>query len=75
MRSTHLIGLLLWRGGLLLAGVAVVVETLRALLAFVDIPREIEYGVALVLGGFLLVLVSLILERIEDLRAERGAVE
>jgi hypothetical protein len=70
MRAPHLLGLFLWRGGLLLAGVAAAVESMRLLLRFVDLPDQLEIGVALVLAGAALVLLSLILERAADRRLE-----
>jgi hypothetical protein len=70
MRPVHLIGLFLWRGGILLAAVAAAIEAMRLLLMFVDLPPELELGIAFVLAGLALVLVSLVLERLRDLRSE-----
>ena len=70
MRPIHLIGLILWRGGILLAVVTGAIESMRLLLRFVDLPVELELGVAFVLAGLALVLVSLVLERLRDLRSE-----
>ena len=70
MRPIHLIGLILWRGGLLLAAVTAAIESMRLLLLFVDLPAELELGVAFVLAGLALVLVSLVLERLRDYRSE-----
>ncbi len=70
MRPIHLIGLILWRGGILLAAVTTAIESMRLLLRFVDLPVELELGVAFVLAGLALVLVSLVLERLRDSRSE-----
>lgn len=70
MRPIHLIGLILWRGGILLAAVTTAIESVRLLLRFVDLPVELELGVAFVLAGLALVLLSLVLERLRDSRSE-----
>ena len=75
MRPVHLVGLLLWRGGILLFAVWAAVETMQLLLKFVDLPAELELGVAFVLAGLALVLVSLVLERVRDYRSEEGLDE
>jgi hypothetical protein len=66
----HLVGLMLWRGGLLLAGGWSVYETLSFALRYFDLPTQLEVGIGLVLTGALFVMVSLVLERIEDARSE-----
>ena len=71
MRPVHRVGMLMWRGGLLLLAVTAVVEAMRALLRFVDIPGQLELGVALVLAGLALVVASLIMERVRDARSEQ----
>ena len=75
MRRTQLIGLLLWRGGLLLASVTVLFESVRWLLKFIDLPLQLEVGLGLGAVGTGLVLVSLILERIQDRRTEGNLSE
>ncbi len=70
MRPIHVVGLLLWRGGLLLVGAVAVYEIMRWLLRYLDLPAQLEVGVGLVLTGLALVLVSLILERVRDYRGE-----
>ena len=42
----------------------------RAVLAFVDIPLQLEIGLGLALSGLALVFTSLIMERIKDARGE-----
>ncbi len=71
VKATHVAGLLLWRGGLLLAGGTVVVITTRFLLRFFTLPAQMEVGLALLSAGFLLILTSLIAERVQDLQTER----
>ena len=76
MRKTHILGLLLWRGGQMLAGGAAayygVKYALRWMRVFgLETPRGVEVGVVLLVAGFLLVMLSLILERARDARRER----
>ena len=73
----HMLGLILWRGGLLLAGGTVLylavdygLELLAAM--GVRIPAAPKAGLALVFAGLVFVLISLILERRQDVRQERG---
>jgi hypothetical protein len=75
MKRTHLLGLLLWRGGLLMVGAFLLIEGARWLLRFVDLPVPVEIGGGLVLAGIGLVLASLIVERVADARAEREFAE
>jgi len=68
--KTQVVGALLWRGGALLAAVAVLFESVRWILRLVDVPTEMRIGLGLLIAGFLLVMLSLIVERIHDIRAE-----
>jgi len=70
MRPVHLVGLFLWRGGLLLAGAAVLFEAVRFLLRFFDLPFALCLGLGLALAGLGLVLISLIWENIADSRRQ-----
>ena len=70
MRPIHVIGLLLWRGGLLLVGAVVLFEAVRWGLRFTELPLELELGLALLLAGMALVIVSVVLERVQDRREE-----
>ena len=70
MNKTQVAGALLWRGGLLLAAAAALFESARWILRVVDIPPQLEIGFGLLLSGFVLVMVSLIVERIKDSRLE-----
>ena len=70
MRWTHLVGLFLWRGGVLLVGGYLAYEVLRAVLTFTD--TQLEIAVAVFLTGLLMVFLSLVVERIQDVRAERS---
>ncbi len=70
MRRIHVVGLLLWRGGLVLVAAVALFEAARWLLRFVDLPAQLEIGSGLVLAGMVLVLVSLVLERAREYRAE-----
>ena len=70
MRKTQLVGLLMWRGGLLLVVATVLFETARWLLKFVDLPPQLEIGGGMLIAGLILVFLSLVLERHQDYRAE-----
>lgn len=70
VRSIQLVGLLLWRGGLLFAASWAFYEGARWALQFFDLPRLVEVGISLVISGAILVFVSLILERSADARKE-----
>lgn len=64
----HLVGLMLWRGGLMLAAAVAAYEVARIILAFLKVPEALKLGAGLVLSGLLLVFVSLILENRQDAR-------
>ena len=70
MRATQTLGLMLWRGGLLLAGGAALWEGLSLALRFVDLPVQVEVGLGLLVAGALFVASSLIAERVTDARTE-----
>lgn len=71
VRRTQLIGLLLWRGGLLLTGAFMLLEAARWFLRFVELPAQLEVGLGLFITGCALVVLSVILERIRD-RSREG---
>lgn len=76
MRKTHVIGLILWRGGLLLVGGYVlycaVQYALRICRLFgLHIPVALEIGLGLIIAGLLFILFSIIIERIQDARREK----
>lgn len=73
MKKTHRLGLVLWRGGLLLAFGYAAFDRVRALLSFAD--PELEFAVAILWTGILFVLLSVIVERFHDAKAEREASE
>ena len=55
---------------LAIAAAAALFESARWILRVVDIPPQLEIGFGLLLSGFVLVMVSLIVERIKDSRLE-----
>jgi len=73
MKKTHLLGLALWRGGVILAGGYLAYQGLRMLLSFTD--AQLELAVAILVTGILFVFASVVGERIQDLRSERSQGE
>jgi hypothetical protein len=69
-RSVQLAGLLLWRFGLIVAGTTGLYRVTRFLLTFFDLPLQLEVGAGLMVSGFVLVMVSLVMERMVDARSE-----
>ena len=77
MRKSQVIGMILWRGGLLFAaayaffwGATYALGLLR--IWGIRFPDSVKAGLGLMIAGFLLVMLSLLLERIRDLREEKG---
>jgi hypothetical protein len=66
----QLVGLLCWRGGLMLIASYGLFRTSRFLLTYVDLPVQLEVGFGLALAGAILVMGSLIAERRVDARGE-----
>ena len=66
MRKAQVLGLVLWRGGLLVAGATGLFYGAQELLRYVDLPGVLQIAGALVLSGLGLVLVSIVLENQED---------
>ena len=75
MRRSHLLGLFLWRTGLLLVASYAVIRGVRLLWRHVDLPAQIDWGLSFAAAGALLVGASLVAERIHDRRAEGGLDE
>ena len=69
-KSTQLAGLLLWRFGLLLAGATALYRTAKFVMTFVELPLQLEIGIGFLLCGAILFLLSLVMERIVDMRSE-----
>lgn len=69
-QAAQLVGLLLWRFGLMLASITALYRMARFLLQFIELPIQLEIGVGLLLTGFVLVLASLVMERVVDARSE-----
>jgi len=67
---TQLLGMLLWRGGLLFVACYSGYRGFRELVRWVELPLQLEVGVAVGLTGLALVVASLVMERIGDARAE-----
>ncbi|MDX1568841.1 MAG: hypothetical protein R3200_00025 [Xanthomonadales bacterium] len=61
-------GYLLWRGGLLLAGIGGLYSLFKLVLAYWLLPTTVTTGLAFIATGFGLVMASLIAERIRDER-------
>lgn len=69
MRGIHLVGLTLWRGGVLLVGGYMAFQLLRLVLTITDM--QLETAVAVFLTGLAMVALSVLVEQIEDSREER----
>ena len=73
-RSTGtLVGLILWRGGVYFtSGYLAYVGSrwILTLLLEVGIPAQVLMSAALIAGGVLLILISVVVERVVDARAE-----
>ena len=70
MRKSQALGVMLWRGGLMLAAGYALYEGAWWLLRFLDIPDQLQVGTGLVIAGSVLVLASLLVERVVDARVE-----
>ena len=75
MRRSQLLGLFLWRAGLLLVGSYAAFRAVRLAWKHLDLPPQIDWGLAFVAAGLLLVAVSLIAERVQDRRSEGALTE
>ena len=69
MKKSHLVALMVWRGGVVLVAGYVAYQVLRAVLSLTD--SRLELAIAVILTGVLFVFVSVIVERIRDVGAER----
>ena len=69
-KGIQIAGFLLWRFGLLLAGATALYRISKFLLRFIDLPIQLEIGIGLVFSGAVLFMLSLIMERVVDLRTE-----
>ncbi len=69
-KSIQLVGLLMWRAGLLLAGGTGLYRTSKLLLKYVDLPSQIELGIGLIFSGVVVFAVAMIAERVIDIRSE-----
>ena len=65
-----MLGLLMWRAGLMLAAATGLYRTTRFLLQFVDLPMQLEIGAGLIFSGVVVFMASIIGERYADIRAE-----
>jgi len=67
------VGYVLWRGGLYFTGAYTAYLGSRWILDAlleVGIPAQIVTGIALMLGGFIMIIASLVVERVEDAKLE-----
>ena len=76
MRKLHTVGLILWRGGLWFTGGYLIYLTVKYIIdlirSFGVVVTPIFIGISLIVSGFLFVLISVILERIQDARTVQG---
>ena len=75
MNRTQLIGFLLWRSGLMLVTGYSALRIARFALQNVDLPDQVDLGLGLTIGGAVLVLGSLVAERVVDARGEEGLTD
>lgn len=73
MKNVHLLGLVLWRGGVVLVAGYLGYFALRAVLSITD--AQLELAVAILLTGVIFVFASVVGERLEDRRRERRDAE
>jgi hypothetical protein len=73
MKKSHIAGLVLWRGGIILAVGYLAYQALRVVLTITDV--QLELAIAILLTGVLFVFASVVGERIEDARSERSQGE
>jgi len=66
----QLVGMLLWRGGLVFVACYSGYRGFRELVRWVELPLQLEVGVAVGLTGLALVIASLVMERVRDARKE-----
>ena len=71
LTPVQMVGFLCWRAGLLLVSGYSLFRVARYLVAYVDLPVQLEVGFALGLAGGVMVLVSVILEQGADERSAR----
>ena len=70
LSPTQMVGLMLWRGGLLLVASYALWRGARLALTYADLPTQLEVGLGLAVAGAALVLGSLVAERVQDARRE-----
>ena len=75
MTKTQILGLFLWRAGLLLVGSYSVLRLARLALTRLDLPAVLDWGLGLIATGTIFVAISFILERSADMKAEGGLKE
>lgn len=70
MKRIHVVGLVLWRGGLLMVAGYVSYVAVRAVLSITD--AWLEVAIAILLTGVFFVFLSVLGERIQDEREKRS---
>ncbi len=75
MSRTQLVGFVFWRSGLLLVAGYTTLRIARLALEYVDLPAQIDLGLGLAIAGAVLVLGSLVAERVVDARNEEGLTD
>lgn len=68
--STQLLGLFLWRAGLLFVGAWSFYKTTSRVLEVFEVADQAVVGISLILTGGTMVILSLVLERIHAARLE-----
>lgn len=75
VKKAQILGLVLWRGGLLLVGASALYYGARQILQFVDLPLTLQVGGSLILAGLTLVLASMIMENVAESRSDASRRE
>jgi hypothetical protein len=70
VKRSQLLGLFLWRAGLLLVGAYAVIRGVRIAWGHLDLPAQLDWGLSFLAAGALLVAGSVVAERLRDRRAE-----
>ena len=75
MTRAQLVGFVPWRSGLLLVVGYSTLRIARYTLRYVDLPAQLDLGLGLTIAGAVLVMGSIVAERVVDARSEEGLTD